>query len=200
MNKSFIAGIILVGASSTAVALPMTNGSFETGDFTGWNVTTSSGGSAAVVTSDSGFTATDGNYFASLSADSLVAQDQTWNAGDSITFDWAFNASDYLPYNDFSIFAVEDSLGNVIENITLADVASVGNYGQTGWNTYSYTFTASGSGSIGFGVYNLLDSALDSELYVDNITSSVVPEPATIALFGLGLAGLGLSRRRSAKA
>ena len=33
---------------------------------------------------------------------------------------------------------------------------------------------------------------------IDNINVSTVPEPATLALFGLGLAGIGFSRRKKA--
>ncbi|KQQ88877.1 NF038120 family PEP-CTERM protein [Massilia sp. Leaf139] len=37
-----------------------------------------------------------------------------------------------------------------------------------------------------------------SNFAVDNLDITVIPEPVTLALFGLGLAGLGLSRRRRA--
>ncbi|NRR30725.1 PEP-CTERM sorting domain-containing protein [Oxalobacteraceae bacterium] len=35
---------------------------------------------------------------------------------------------------------------------------------------------------------------------IDNLNVSAVPEPATYLMMGLGLAGLGLARRRAAKA
>ncbi len=197
MKKTILAGILLAGLSGTAAAAPIVNGSFETGDFSGWNVTTTTG-TANVVTSSAGFTATDGSYFADLSADSLVAQNQSWGAGDTLTFDWNFNANDYTPYNDFSVLSITDSLGNILDNITLSDVATVGNYNATGWNTFTYAFAAAGAGTIGFGVYNVGDQALDSQLYLDNVSLVAVTEPATIALFGLGLVGLGFARRRQA--
>ncbi len=194
----FLCTIMLVfGMVVSAGAVSFTNGSFETGDFTGWDVI----GFASVVTSDDGFSATDGNYFANLYADSLISQSQSWVAGETFSFDWNFNANDYLPFNDFSVLSVVDASNVVIANITLSDVASVGNYNATGWNTYEYTFASAGSGYIGFGVYNALDQGLDSQLYIDNVSGGApVPEPSTILLMGAGLLGLvGYSRKRSGK-
>ena len=52
------------------------------------------------------------------------------------------------------------------------------------------------------GVFNFRDLiegwAFNGRVSMDSLTVTKVPEPGTVALFGLGLAGLGLARRRKA--
>ena len=200
MKKRFavlVTGILMVGMVGLANAVPLTitNGGFETGDFTGWTFTGT--GARNVTTSDSGYNATEGNYFANLYATTLMAQGVSWAAGDTLSFDWNFNSNDYMPWNDVSIFKASNAAGDIV-NITLADVKSAGNYNATGWNNYTYTFAAAGSGDLAFGVYNVGDTALASQLYVDNIHAT--PVPAAVWLFGSGLVGLvGLKKRRAKK-
>ena len=66
------------------------------------------------------------------------------------------------------------------------------------WWSQSLTFAApSGSNRISF---RLSDGTANSYMSIDGIsfTAASVPEPGTLALLSLGLAGLGLSRRRRA--
>ena len=107
------------------------------------------------------------------------------------SFQWNFTAGDYLPYNDYSFF-VTTATGTV----TLSSVAALGDYGSSGWQTY--TLGAPYSGVLTFGVANGTDNNFPSTLEVRNVTA--VPEPETYAMMLAGLAMVGAIARRRARA
>jgi hypothetical protein len=73
---------------------------------------------------------------------------------------------------------------------TWSDANSYGAYGVSPWNTsVNYDFTGA--------EWIWSDDNENDNLVVLRVAFSVVPEPSIIALFGLGLIGLGFARRKT---
>jgi hypothetical protein len=185
--------------SPGTVSVAVTNGSFEAGNFTGWNTQ----GNISIKTTHSGINPTQGTYQALLNSGSGAVTDSalesflglsvgaldgmgngnategsaiklqtiTVAAGTTLTFDWNFLTNESTPssfYNDFAFV----SINGVSE---LADTKSTfvlpsGSVKQTGYTKFSHTFTTGGTYTIGLGVVDVGDTAVDSSLLVDNFS------------------------------
>jgi hypothetical protein len=114
------------------------------------------------------------------------------SSGATVSFDWYFVAGDYMPYNDFADVKIG---GNVFG---LSSVGQVGDYGNSGWQSFSHTVGTALNGPVSFIVSNYGDNGVSSSLEIRNVQVSAVPESTNLALMlaGLGLLGV-VARRRS---
>lgn len=196
----FLIGFLLItGGAGQASALTIQNASFES-DLTGWNSSGSASTSSSINDSYGNlYQPRNLESFAELAGkDAEIFQESNWLAGETISFDWSYLSFDGLGTNDdYAFFEIGDSSGS-IEIITIsADGAD-----SIGWLSYTYTFTSdSGSDSyILFGVVSDLEYDSDWNdapiLLVDNITTTTVPEPASLLLFASGLLSIAGMRRK----
>jgi hypothetical protein len=182
-----LAVAVMISAPTSFAQNMLTNGSFETGDFSGW--TTGGNFEFSSVTSGAYYDysgAQDGTFYAvfgPVSTPGTISQSFDTTAGASYTFSFWLNAvgddpSHFTAYwNDTPVLDLSDpNTGGV-------------------WTMYSFNETGTGHDTITFAMQDDPGYiALDNASVTTNQGST--PEPSSILLLGTGVLALGGTIRR----
>ncbi len=111
-----------------------------------------------------------------------VTKEVTLTAGQTFTLAWQYISVDYVPFNDGSIATLTQNgtdvatVNNYQQQYALLGFTnpgtgdySTGSYGATGWQVATFQVATSGTYTLGFGVFNLGDTALSPILYIDEV-------------------------------
>lgn len=185
MKKTLLAAVAVIGFAlgASAHAELVTNGGFETGDFTGYTVASSFAGVDTGVANSGSFSA----YGGQIGSQGHISQSISTVAGSAYDFSFAYFSGGGTP-NSFTASFDGTPVFSIVDDIAHA------------FQTYTFTglIASSANTVIDFGIRNDPSYQRLDDVSV-NASAAAVPEPETLALLGLGLLGFAASRRKSAK-
>jgi hypothetical protein len=213
-----IAGAVLFAASAQAAIV--NNGSFETGDFSGWTVSKLSGttpgtGPQVITTGGSNSTGYGDNvpvyqgthaaFFVDDNAVESISQSVSLAANQTYTLSFGLFATQSGAANPFS-FTLADALGSdLINTYTNQNSPAMTQVPVGVWTTETGTFTSGAAGNYTLSFNFTAGPTPAKDLLLDGVSLSSVPLPASAPMFGaalaaLGAIGYGLKRKKAAAA
>lgn len=180
--RTLLVAAMLVAAPASAAEL-ITNGGFETGDFTGWTVTT---GQGTIVNTANPYT---GTYAARLRVNNGATR--TLSQAVATTQGYSYQLTYWLRNVD-ATDAVDDWAVT-----TGATTVDFGDRGAFPYTQFTQNFVGqAGSTLVEFDFQHIRPGAF----FLDDVSVTVVPEPTTWALMiaGFAMAGGALRARRAA--
>jgi len=187
MRALLLAVVAAVSLTNIAHANILTNGGFETGDFSGW---TQGGNTAATYVGNNPNTPHTGSFAAELGptiTPGTLSQTLATTAGASYSISfWLENTAGSTPN---SVTAMWDS----------STLLSITNFVNRAWTLNTFTVTGTGSDTLRFSFTDSPGYLGLDDVSVTAITPAAdVPEPVSLALLGMGVAGVVATRRRRA--
>ena len=183
----------LACAGTPLMADLVANGSFETGDFTGWTQGGSTGANYVTLGAFEGYTPHNGNYFAALGsvgAEGTLSQALTTNLGQAyaLTFDLA---SDGSTPNDFTV--------TFNHQIVFAQTNVRATSASAPYGYEHMTFTTVATSNLTPLIFSFRDDP--GYLALDDVSvlavTSATPEPTLSPLLFLGLSCMLIVRSRA---
>lgn len=177
LAMSAVAAAVVLATPASASQL-VTNGGFESGDFTGWTLTGNTAFTGVDSTSHSG---SDAAFFGQVGATGSLSQTLSTVAGQVYTISFWLQDNGGTP-SSFNASFGGDAL------------TSLSNTPAFGYTFYTYSVSASSNSTLLSFTFRQDPSFFHlDDVSVEEVSS--VPEPATWAMMVLGMGAIGVSLR-----